>query len=584
MVNVQKHKLLLSLLLCTITGIFTACTDDTESISNHNGTPLSINVGVDTPQSRALIAGNSLPDGSQIGVSVVDASGTDYQDQDYNNVCYQAVTEDGTQKWKVQSRSDILLSGEAGTLYAYYPWTAAATDFTQIAVNMDEADQKDWMVAEPITNLSDAQATAAVKMKHMLTNFKLSFYKDNYSGKGEVTAVTIRSNAFATTGTLDATTGTFAAYGDGHTLTRTFATTLGTDKTAATACNVMVVPNTVAAPVTISVTVDGNTYSSVTSSLTLEKAKSCNYAMKLSSTGLSITEVTLTDWQTTDLGNTEFEPEIPPVTGTIDLLTAGNGVYAIAQNGLGVAIDDADESCIGVALIVTDAPTPQRFMIEKNGEKNMTYKTADNNWQSSWSNYYFHFSWGGNATDHEGLDNYVITGAGGNDSMGYLPLLDGTFKDTPHLSTDYKTWTTGALSDYDGEGNTAIVKTISDNGTGNNVNNFTPISVLLTYFNADGNAENFGHKDWYIPACGQLGLIYLNVEKINETLNKIGGYPFGYAPDRFNSFGYYMSSTEFSAYYDWIIEFEGSTAGRVYLRAKAGQYSGTQVRLIRAIK
>ena len=299
---------LLSLMLVAFAAM-TACTDDTESIGNHNSTPLSINVGVDTPQSRALIAGNSLPDGSQIGVSVVDASGTNYQDQDYNNVCYQAVTEDGTQKWKVQSRSDILLSGEAGTLYAYYPWTAAVTDFTQIAVNMDEAEQKDWMVAEPITNLSDAQATAAVKMKHMLTNFKLSFYKDNYSGKGEVTAVTIRSNAFATTGTLDATTGTFAAYGDGHTLTRTFATTLGTDKTAATACNVMVVPNTVAAPVTISVTVDGNTYSSVTSSLTLEKAKSYNYAMKLSSTGLNITEVTLTDWQTTDLGDTEFKPE-----------------------------------------------------------------------------------------------------------------------------------------------------------------------------------------------------------------------------------------------------------------------------------
>ena len=309
MVNVQKHKLFLSLLLLTITGIFSACTNDTGHLGIYDGTPLDINVGVNTIESRAVITGNSLPDGSKIGVTVVDQSGTGYQDQDYNNVCYQAVTEDGSQKWKVQSRGDILLSGEAGTLYAYYPWSSAVSNIKQIAVNMDETDQKDWMVAQPVSNLSDAQATAAVKMQHMLSNFKLSFYKDNYSGKGEVTAVTMRSNGFTTTGTLDATTGAFIAYGKAHTLTRIFTTTLGTDKAAATPCNIMVVPNTVAAPITVSVTVDGNTYSSVTSSLTLAKAKSYNYAMKLSSTGLDITEVTLTDWNTRDLGETEFKPE-----------------------------------------------------------------------------------------------------------------------------------------------------------------------------------------------------------------------------------------------------------------------------------
>ena len=307
MVNVQKHKLFPSLLLLTITGIFSACTDETEQIGIHNGTPIDINVGVNT-ESRAVITGNSLPDGSQIGVTVVDKTGTGYQSQDYNNVCYQAVNEDGAQIWKVQSRGDILLSGETGTLYAYYPWAEAVNNIKQIAVDVDEGDQKDWMVAQPVTDLSDAQATAAIKMQHMLSNFKLSFYKDNYSGKGVVSAVTIRSNGFATTGTLDATTGAFTGYGDTHTLTREFATTLGTDKASAAPCNIMVVPNTVAAPVTVCVTVDGKTYSSVTSSLALAKGKSYNYAMKLSSTGLDITEVSVTDWQTRDLGETEFKP------------------------------------------------------------------------------------------------------------------------------------------------------------------------------------------------------------------------------------------------------------------------------------
>ena len=307
MVNVQNHKLILSLLLCAVTGIFTACTDETEHLGQRGGTPLSIQVGVNTTQSRAIVTGNSLADGSQIGVAVVDGTGTGYQDQVYNNICYTGQTVDGVQQWV--STDNILLSGEEGTLYAYHPWSSSVTDLSSIAVNMDETDQKDWMVAAPVTDLSDAQSTAAVKMDHVLSNFKLAFYKGNYSGKGVVSAVKVRSNAFAVTGTLDAIAGGFTAYGSTHELSRDFSTTLGTDKTTAEACDVMVVPNNEAGSVTVSVTVDGMTYSSVTTALTLEKGISYNYIMQLTSSGLQITEVTLTDWQTTELGETEFTPE-----------------------------------------------------------------------------------------------------------------------------------------------------------------------------------------------------------------------------------------------------------------------------------
>ena len=53
--------------------------------------------------------------------------------------------------------------------------------------------------------------------------------------------------------------------------------------------------------------------------------------------------------------------ERAPMTGTIDLSTASNGVYAVAQNGLGVQIADADASCIGVAII----SGTYRFMLDK---------------------------------------------------------------------------------------------------------------------------------------------------------------------------------------------------------------------------
>ena len=541
MVNVQKHKLFLSLLLLTITGIFSACTDDTENFGSHNGTPLNINVGVNTTESRAIITGNSLPEGSQIGVTVVDQSGNGYQDQNYNNVCYQAVTEDGSQKWKVQSRSDILLSGEAGTLYAYYPWSSAVSDIKQIAVNMDETDQKDWMVAQPVTNLSDAQATAAVKMEHMLTNFKLSFYKDNYSGKGEVTAVTIRSNGFATTGTLDATTGAFTAYGDAHTLTRPFATTLGTDKAAAAPCNIMVVPNTVAAPVTVSVTVDGKTYSSVTSSLTLAKAKSYNYAMKLSSTGLDITEVTLTDWNTEDLGETEFKP-------FDSLESIPNGIYAVRKGDEYLVLPEnisSEEEYIAVALIVNDTPVPQRFMIEKNESKN-----------SAWYDRFL--VWDGNSTEgnpiNTSLPDMTLVCSEALDwefdySSSTLPMANGSYppySSQPYLSNSYSSWVSGtALGDFNGKANTEVIKSL--NGYNRNM------SIVLNTFNADKN-QNQGYSDWYVPSLGQLALIYKYHDEIENVLSAIGGRIF-------DTSGGYWSSTEYNGLYAWHINFNYGVVG-----------------------
>ena len=541
MVNVQKHKLLLSLLLLTITGIFSACTDDTGQFGMHNGTPLDINVGVNTTESRAVITGNSLPDGSKIGVTVVDQSGTGYQDQNYNNVCYQAVTEDGSQKWKVQSRGDILLSGEAGTLYAYYPWSSAVSNIKQIAVNMDETDQKDWMIAQPVSNLSDAQATAAVKMQHMLTNFKLSFYKDNYSGKGEVTAVTIRSNGFTTTGTLDATTGAFTAYGEAHTLTRIFTTTLGTDKAAAAPCDIMVVPNTVAAPVTVSVTVDGNTYSSVTSSLTLAKAKSYNYAMKLSSTGLEITEVTLTDWNTEDLGETEFKP-------FDSLESIPNGIYAVRKGDEYLVLPEnisSEEEYIAVALIVNDTPVPQRFMIEKNESKN-----------SAWYDRFL--IWDGNSTEFNPIntslpDMTLVCSEALDWEYNYntstLPMANGSYppySGQPYLSNGYSSWVSGtALGDFEGKANTEVIKTLDGY--------YRNMSIVLNTFNADKN-QNQGYSDWYVPSLGQLALMYKYHDEIENVLRAIGGRVF-------DTNGGYWSSTEYDGLYAWYINFNYGTVG-----------------------
>ena len=294
----------LSLLLTTCAAL-TACMDEVENISQESRTALQLNVGVNQPTSRAIVEGKVLPNESQIGVSVVDKTGTAYQNQNYNNVLYTVAEVEGKQTWS--TTANVTLSGEEATLYAYYPYAAGA-DITAIPVDMTEADQKDWMYATPVTGLSDGKSTAEVQLNHALTDLRLTFYKDTYSGAGEVTEFTIHSTGVATGGTLNAKTGEITLSGTPvNTITRTAAFTL-TDKASATSLDVMLIPTGTEAPVTVSATVDGHTYSASTTAFTLQKAKAYNYVMKLTSTGLEVTSVALVDWNEKQLDDATFAP------------------------------------------------------------------------------------------------------------------------------------------------------------------------------------------------------------------------------------------------------------------------------------
>lgn len=293
-------------LLLSICAAFSACTNEVENISLANGATLQLKVGVSQPASRTIIEGNALPNGAQIGVSVVDKTGTAYQQQNYNNVIYTATEESGKQKWN--TTANVTLSGEEATLYAYYPYVTG-TDITAIPINMDVTDQKDWMYATPATGLSDAKSSAEVRLNHALTDLRLTFFKESYSGAGEVTEFTIQSVGMATSGTLNAKTGDIILPTTPiNTITRTMPFTL-TDKTSATPIDVMLIPTNTEAPVTISVTVDGHTYSTTTATFALRKAKVYNYVMKLTSTGLEVSSVGLVDWNEVQLDDATFEPE-----------------------------------------------------------------------------------------------------------------------------------------------------------------------------------------------------------------------------------------------------------------------------------
>lgn len=213
-----------------------------------------------------------------------------------------------------------------------------------------------------------------------------------------------------------------------------------------------------------------------------------------------------------------------------------NGVYAINKNWEPVSLDNADESCIAVALICDE----YRFMIEKNEYNNSVY------------NELIGFRWGP-STNIGAIVNHS-TADGENSSI----TLDKT------VSYDFTTWSNGALSEFNAEGinnSAALIEKTTE---------ITNISGVLNAFNLTTDGQNQNKSDWYIPACGQLTMIYLNMDEINRVLTKING-------KTLDSAGYW-SSSEYDMLFAWNVDF---TNGHVSTNKSKGVK--LQLRFVRDI-
>lgn len=215
--------------------------------------------------------------------------------------------------------------------------------------------------------------------------------------------------------------------------------------------------------------------------------------------------------------------------------TMANGVYAVGADGSPVMVEDADESCIGVALIVNDAPTPQKLMITKGYADNM--------------------NWGLSEKDVSGITN--ISTVDGTNSFGWFA------GGTPQFSKDYTTWTSGALADFNGKTNTqAIIAAYTEHNV--EMDEYDMCSKLKTFNSSDT------YSDWYIPALGQLALIYLNITDINKALRNIKGNVM-WADEGY----YYWSSSEESSDNGWRMYFDSDEV------SNAGKFGGAYVKFVR---
>jgi len=482
-----------------ISTAFASCTHESEDLNNLPGKNLKVSFNVAEVQSRAIFTEASLPTASVVGAKL---DGYD----SYSAITFTANGTGQAQTWTPST--DVVLDEDEGTLYTYYPYSQN-TDISAIPVDMTENDQTDWLYGTPVTGVSEDKANVTVTLNHALANINLTLAKGSYVGTGDVTAISVQSAGIAPKGTFNAAqeTPAYSAYEDeGTAIERAVTTTLG-----GTATDIMVVPTGQSAAITFNVTVDGTVYTATSSAVQLEMGSSYKYTLTLNSTMMGVSEVAVTQWNPVTKDNLTLEKYVDTTPQ----------VFAVKSDGSLIDVASADNSCIGVVLKAGE----HQFMIEKTQSYDAINTT---------------FYWGKNL-NQKNVAGITEISAG----SGYLPKADGSYESTPNLSSDYTTWTSGALSDFNGKANTnAIITAYTEKDVDMDVRDMCKV---LQTFNAGTYGSNQGFTDWYIPACGQLALIYLNKTSINEALTAIGGTTI--------SDNSYWSSSEYSSIYSWYVNF-----------------------------
>lgn len=520
-------------------GSFFACNTDVLQELKDEYSLLEVGGVSVNDHTKSLII-DSIDSGGSIGIFVYDGSSFSYVS---SNIRFIAEGIGATQSWN--SDMCCLLGASSVSVYGYYPYNEDVTDITRVPLSMDE--QVDYLYAEEVTGINQYNKRVNLSMYHALSVIRLRIKRSSDSNCRTINRMTIEGGNFSNQGSLNAVTGVISDTSDKGRFT------LYPDISLSDAyqeVDLLVIPNGENTSMTAYLLLDNNPYESSLGSVKLEQGKIYAYDLTVTGNNLQIDGFSISPWVS--------------VIGQNESLLADKYHEAVTYvDANGNEVFEPSLDCKGVLLTVAG----QCFMIEKfesknNAESTELYKTTS----QSFGNTYITdvFSWGG-YSNSSGVFAAISLGAGSTDTDGYL-YLNGT-----GLNIDPSTWSAsgGALSDFGGSSNSSILQNILDNGTStfNNV----PMSYLMNAFN-DANCStsvNQGFMDWYIPSCGQMGLIWLNKTAIDDALTAIGGTPL-------NSAYYYWTSTEYSKYNSWSISLSD---GRVWYSLDKSM--SNRVRLIR---
>lgn len=162
-------------------------------------------------------------------------------------------------------------------------------------------------------------------------------------------------------------------------------------------------------------------------------------------------------------------------------------------------------------------------------------------------------------------------------------LTEGHISPSPYLSDGSKNplyFTEGqALCDMDGKSNTNIlvnlspIKTQTSGAFDNRERNY-PAAMACHMYHTLGTNQG----DWYLPAIGELGYLYVRAKKINETLVSLGSsaaVSYGVPTDWDKLGSWLWSSSEYSGsgsrglLYNGRVNYDGKSVGGGVVRVRA---------------
>ena len=203
--NTHIYRLVLS--TAAICAMLASCDNrlpEPDVPSDADRVPLELNVKASpATQTKGLIYGTAMPDGSCLGITVVEPDLDTYDGESFINIPYTASSSDGVQIWK-PLKNQILLSTTTGNGYAYYPYSDDVTNIREIPVKATSEHQVDYMYAKKVNLLRKSNPTANLTLNHALCGVRLSFTRGTYAEEGVITSVSTRGDALASSAILNA--------------------------------------------------------------------------------------------------------------------------------------------------------------------------------------------------------------------------------------------------------------------------------------------------------------------------------------------------------------------------------------------
>ena len=300
----KTHRL--ALCAACVCALLASCSDRLQEpghSSDEEKVPLEINVQASpATQTKGLIYGTTMPNGSCMGIAVVEPDMDTYDGESYLNIPYEAVSKDGAQVWNPVGEP-ILLSSISGNAFAYYPYSEDVTSLKEISVKASSDHQVDYMYAKKVTNLKKSTPTASMTLNHALCAVRLSIIRGTYKEAGVITSASVKGDILAGAAILNAMDGTLSSIeGAGEPIAPEMDPI--TVSSESQRIDILAVPSGTKSTIEIELCIDGRTINLVSKDvLNLLSGQIGNIVIKIDEGSAYITSTDVTEWVHDKVGN-----------------------------------------------------------------------------------------------------------------------------------------------------------------------------------------------------------------------------------------------------------------------------------------